>query len=161
MNDISLKKLVNIEHEVSEKVSLIKMNKDKPMRVVKKLVSFFPSLFFHCFVSVIDFFSYTLNLNLSIFGLPKDRYGSVMITSIGSLGFEEAFVPLFPMNRCGLCIAVGKPIHKPVVKNNNVVVKQVLSLCFTFDHRYFDGSHFAKPLRLLKKMFKYPDKYLN
>src|SRR5690349_6662883 len=45
-------------------------------------------------LDVISFLTYTLNLDLRRLGIPKDPFGSAMVTNVGSLGLEEAYVPL-------------------------------------------------------------------
>ena len=107
-----------------------------------------------------DFFMYTLNLNSSFLGLPEDQYGSFGITAVGSLGFEEAFVPLFPFSRLGIMLSVGKPFYSYEYDGTSHAKKKYVYVCFTIDHRYFDGAHFAKPLRLFKKILKTPKIYL-
>ncbi|MDC0036710.1 2-oxo acid dehydrogenase subunit E2 [bacterium] len=85
--------------------------------------------------------------------MPKDPYGSFGITAVGSLGFEEAFVPLFPFSRMPMMLALGKPY--PLLKLDETgkpVERTYVNLCFTMDHRYYDGADLAKPLRYLKKL---------
>ena len=84
---------------------------------------------------MLGFLSYSLNLDLSRFGVPKDALGSiwdlvlyyhwflipkmalgsVMITNVGSLGLEEAYVPLVPYSRVPLLLALGKVKDEAVV----------------------------------------------
>ena len=39
---------------------------------------------------------YTFNLDLSGLGMPRDAFGGVTITNVGSLGLDIAYVPLVP-----------------------------------------------------------------
>ena len=62
-----------------------------------------------------DLAHYTLNVSLSKFGIPDDRFGSVIISNIGVLGIENALIPLSPYSRCPLIVGIGRPRPMPVV----------------------------------------------
>ena len=73
-----------------------------------------------------------------------------MVTNIATFDLEVGFAPLFPMSRTPLVITVGKVRKKPVVEDEKVVPKPVLTLGITADHRYYDGYH----LGMLAKEFR-------
>ena len=66
-----------------------------------------PAWAMRALLNAISFLMYTLNLDLKFLGLPRDPFGSVMLTSIGSLGLEEAFAPLVPYSRVPIVLALG------------------------------------------------------
>jgi hypothetical protein len=107
-----------------------------------------------------SYFQYTLNLSLQGVGIPDDRFGSVIVSNFGPLGLENGFVPLSPYCRCPLMIGMGKPRPAPFVEGDTVVVRECITLTFTFDHRYADGAHGAQLMRLFQKMFLNPERYL-
>jgi pyruvate dehydrogenase E2 component (dihydrolipoamide acetyltransferase) len=82
-----------------------------------------------------------------------------MITNIGALGIENAFVPLSPYSRCPLLLAVGKPRMIPIVRDGQVVPASSVIITFTFDHRYVDGAHGSHLLRRFQKVFANPEAY--
>ena len=90
-------------------------------------------------VKFINWIQIDWNINLSIFGIPKDPFGSIMVTSIGTLGMEMVFVPLTHIGRTPAQIAVGKIYKKPVVIDDQIAIRSRLNLCCTFDHRFMDG----------------------
>jgi len=98
----------------------------------------------------------TLNLNLSILGVPSDAFGSVMITNIGSLGLDEAYPPLVPYSRVPMVLAMGAVTDTPVVEDGKVVPGKVMRLCASFDHRILDGAHAAKMVRVLREWIEHP-----
>ncbi|RAP31648.1 hypothetical protein DID78_00675 [Candidatus Marinamargulisbacteria bacterium SCGC AG-343-D04] len=160
IQDIDRLSLSEIEKKLKEKVLELRQNKNKEMKKSKFLIQLFPSLLTKPVIKVFDFFMYSLNIDFSKFGLSKDPYGSFIVTSIGSFGMEEAYVPLFPFSRCGMVVAVGKPSKQVQIKNGTVQEYDRVTLTFSLDHRLFDGAHFAKPLRLLKKIIEQPKTYL-
>lgn len=160
IDNIHEKSLESVAREVYEKSTELRQKKDSQMEFAKTTITLFPLRLMKIAVKCFNFLMYTLNLNLSFLGLPNDRYGSFGISSIGGLGMEEAYIPLFPFSRCGMMIAVGKPTLKPTIQDKEITVAETVIVTFTMDHRYYDGAHLAKPFRLLQKIIANPEKYL-
>jgi pyruvate/2-oxoglutarate dehydrogenase complex dihydrolipoamide acyltransferase (E2) component len=81
----------------------------------------------------------------------------VMVTNIGSLGIDMAFVPLVPYSRVPLIVALGAIGDRPVVVDGAVVVQKMITLSITIDHRVIDGVHASHMLRSLKTIFSNPE----
>jgi pyruvate/2-oxoglutarate dehydrogenase complex dihydrolipoamide acyltransferase (E2) component len=159
IKDTHIKSIQEIAQEINDEVSNVRNNQNKQHNQTKKIINLFPSWSYGCVIRIFDFLMNRLNLNLSWLNLPKDPFGSYGVTAIGSLGFEEAFVPLFPLARLTMIVAVGKPYKEWIFENNMPQERLMLNLCFSMDHRNLDGAHVAKPLRLLKKIIKNPENY--
>lgn len=151
------KSLSEIAALTKEKTLELRRNENKPMERARWITSLFPSSWMPYVVKCFDWVMYTLNLNCSWLGLPSDQYGSAMITAVSAMGIEECFVPLFPFSRCGFIMALGKPYTTLVKEDGEIKEKRHVVVTFTMDHRYFDGAHFAKPLRLLKRLIENPE----
>ena len=50
-------------------------------------------------LKITSFLSYTFNLDLRWAGIPRDPFGSAMVTNVGSIGLPTALVPLVPYSR--------------------------------------------------------------
>ena len=74
----------------------------------------------------------------------------------GSLGLEEAYVPLVPYSRVPLLIALGAVQDAPVVEDGEIVVGKTMRVFATFDHRVLDGAHASKMVRVLKEYMEHP-----
>src|SRR5262249_21267720 len=101
-----------------------------------------------------------LNIWTPLLGTPRDPFGSIMITNIGSLGLDMAFAPLVPYSRVPMLIALGAVREEPVVRGGQITVGKMIRLCSTFDHRVIDGVHAANMVRTAKAIFANPDKEL-
>ena len=122
----------------------------------KKIVGLLPGFLSKTLMNVYSFIVYTLNLNLGIFKSPKDAFGSVMLTAVGSLGISKAICPIAPYTRVPMVISFGKIEKKPAVMNDELVIKQLCTFGFTFDHRIMDGIHFADFLSCFKTYLTHP-----
>jgi len=139
----------------------LRLNRDRENLKVQQIVNPISTLLLKPLLRIQEFLQFTLNLCVPSLGMPRDRFGSAMITNIGALGIEHAFVPLSPYSRCPLLLAVGKPRMVPVVRDGQVVPANSVIVTFTFDHRYADGAHGSHLLRRFQKVFVNPLAYRN
>ncbi len=158
--DTHKKSIVEIVDEFSAKVDLVRARKDKSLEQSRGMFKTIPSFLLGTVLDVMSFVLYTLNIDMSRFGLPKDPFGSVMITNIGTLGLEEAYVPLVPYSKVPLLIALGALKDEVIAENGKPVVAKMLKVCASFDHRVLDGMHAAKMSKTLNRIFADPEKEL-
>jgi hypothetical protein len=104
----------------------------------------------------ITFLSYTFNLDLRRFGIPRDPFGAAVVSSLGSLGLENAFIPLVAYSRAPIVLAAGAICDEPVVEGGCVVPGKVMRLNATFDHRVIDGSHAAVLAEAIRQVIERP-----
>ncbi|MDF3128740.1 2-oxo acid dehydrogenase subunit E2 [Kiritimatiellaeota bacterium B1221] len=137
----------------------LRNNQDENNRILQKVVNPTPSLFMRPLLWMQEFIEYSLNISIPKLGLAKDRFGSAMITNIGALGIENAFIPLSPYSRCPFIIGIGKVRKAPMVDGDRVVAGEMVSITFTADHRHVDGAHVSHMIRRFKKIFADPEKF--
>ena len=154
------KTIGDITREMEERVRMIRGKTDPSYAKMKGLMGILPGWAVRHAIDAASFLMYALNLWSPLIGSPRDSFGSVMVTSIGSLGLDSAFVPLVPYSRVPLLLAVGAVREKPVVKNGKIEIAPVVKICATFDHRIIDGVHGSHMARTLKAVFENPDKEL-
>lgn len=158
VRSIDAKSLPDIAQELSNVVVTIRNGEDATFKKIKEIWNGIPTFMARWVLNVIGFVSYTLNINIKGSNIPKDCFGSMMITNIGSLGFSSAFVPIGPYTRIPLILALGKAELRPVCREDgSIVAEQQVSLCFTFDHRVMDGAQGAKMSYAIKKYMMNPE----
>ncbi|MBT5092707.1 MAG: hypothetical protein HOM21_00595, partial [Halobacteriovoraceae bacterium] len=149
-----------IAKKLKEKASNIRTGKDAEMKKNMDVFKILPWWFVRFYLDIASFLMYGLNLNLSFLGIPKDPFGSVMITNIGSLGIDVAWAPLCPYTRVPLLLTVGATGDKVVAIDGKAEVRRILPISITFDHRLIDGIHASHMAAEFKKCFAEPEKYL-
>jgi pyruvate/2-oxoglutarate dehydrogenase complex dihydrolipoamide acyltransferase (E2) component len=118
----------------------------------KKSLSLVPGALSKWALNISSFLAYTLNFWSPILPMPRDAFGSMMISNIGSLGGEQAFIPLAPYTRIPLAVSIGTVRDAPWVEDGEVVVAKICTLCFTFDHRLMDGVQGAALLGAVSRL---------
>ena len=56
---------------------------------------------------------YDAGWDLSRFGVPRDAFGSAMVTNVGIFGLPHAFAPLVPFSRVPIVVMATKPAGSP------------------------------------------------
>ncbi|NOX62548.1 MAG: 2-oxo acid dehydrogenase subunit E2 [Chloroflexi bacterium] len=82
------------------------------------------------------------------------RGGTFTITSLGSFDVD-AFTPVINLPEAAI-LGVGRIAAKPVVRNGEIVARDMLTLSLVFDHRLVDGAPAARFLRALKEYIEEP-----
>lgn len=154
--DVEGKSLVEICDEFEQKVQAVRARKDPALEKTRKTFLGIPHFMLNAFLKMLSFFSYTLNLDLRRFGVPQDPFGSIMITNIGTLGLDIAYVPLVPYSRVPILLATGAVKDKPVVDDGKIVPGKIMALNATFDHRIIDGFHASVMARVLRAWLERP-----
>jgi pyruvate dehydrogenase E2 component (dihydrolipoamide acetyltransferase) len=86
---------------------------------------------------------------------PEEYTGATFsISNLGMFGIDEFTAVINPPE--GAILAIGAMTPKPVVRNNQVVVKQMMRVTMSCDHRVIDGATGAKFLQTFKKILENP-----
>ena len=89
-------------------------------------------------------------------GQPAFPFGSAVITSVGMLGVDEAFVPPTPFLRVPLYVGIGKIQDMVFAEGGEPVVRPGMTLTATLDHRFVDGFQAATLSAEVRKYFAEP-----
>jgi pyruvate/2-oxoglutarate dehydrogenase complex dihydrolipoamide acyltransferase (E2) component len=157
VRNIDQKDIVEIADDMQKKVKRIRDTGDIDYKEMKKTMKRTPPWLGGYLLTFSSWLMYTLNLWTKLLGVPKDPFGSIMVTSLGSIGLDRAFVPLVPYARIPCLVAIGALRDGILVIDGQIVVKPVISLCVTFDHRVIDGMHASHMAKTLKKIFAHPE----
>lgn len=157
IHDPERKSLGAICDELDHLFAEVRADRDPALSRVRRMFERLPQRAIPWVLELTAFASYTLNLDLGWAGVPRDAFGSVMITNIGSLGLEEAYVPLVPYSRVPLLLALGAIRETPVARDGRVAIERTMKLCATFDHRVLDGAHAAAMAETLRAWIEDPE----
>ena len=84
----------------------------------------------------------------------KMENGTFTITNLGMYGIEH-FTPIINQPEVAI-LGVNAMIDTPVVRNGEVVVRPIMNLSLTADHRVVDGSVAAEFLQRVRELLENP-----
>ncbi|MDP1829369.1 MAG: 2-oxo acid dehydrogenase subunit E2 [Archangium sp.] len=117
----------------------IREGKDPAFEKSRSLFKALPFFLLRPLLWLVDVLTNELHLHLPSQGMPRDPFGSAVITNVGMFGIDTAFAPFVPLGRCPMLLLITEVKDRPWVEEGKLVVKPVLRLCATFDHRIIDG----------------------
>jgi pyruvate dehydrogenase E2 component (dihydrolipoamide acetyltransferase) len=86
---------------------------------------------------------------------PEEYTGATFsISNLGMFGIDEFTAVINPPE--GAILAVGAMTPKPVVRDNEIVIRQIMRVTMSCDHRVIDGATGAKFLQTFKKILENP-----
>ena len=85
--------------------------------------------------------------------LPDAVLGGTFTVSV--LGIVDGFTPILNAGQSAI-LGVGRSVQKPVVRRNEVVVREMLTLSLTVDHQTIDGAVAAAFMRRLQQAIERP-----
>lgn len=80
--------------------------------------------------------------------------GTFTVSNLGMYGIES-FTAIINKPEAGI-LAVGKMEKKPVVADDEIVIRPMMQLSLTYDHRILDGAPAALFLRRIKELLEAP-----
>jgi pyruvate dehydrogenase E2 component (dihydrolipoamide acetyltransferase) len=101
----------------------------------------------------------TIHWGISVpgIGLDSNSFGSFMVSNIGTVGLDTGFASLLPSSNISFVYVLGTVNKKPVVVNDEIVIRRVMLMASTLDHRVVDGSHGGSLFRFIKQVAKNPE----
>ncbi len=152
--------LAQLAAALGEAAQKIRKDEDPKFKQSKSMLRALPWWFLRSFLGVASWLTNELNFDLSGSGMPADPFGAAMVTSLGMHGVDEAYAPLTPVARCLMIALVPAVREKPVVEEGQIVIRPILKLCATFDHRIIDGFSAATLCREIRALFAAPEQLL-
>jgi pyruvate dehydrogenase E2 component (dihydrolipoamide acetyltransferase) len=80
--------------------------------------------------------------------------GTFTITNLGTYEID-AFTPIINPPECAI-LGIGRIIQKPVAYEGQIVLRNMVNLSLSFDHRLVDGAPAAKFLQRIKQYLEQP-----
>ena len=125
---------------------------DKTARTLTRL----PGILFRTTVRLLEFLDYHGWLPQALLDVSP-FHGSMIITSMGSLGIPPIYHHLYNFGNLPVFISYGLKYHKNVMNANGVVERRtMIDVKVVTDERICDGFYFASALKLIRKFVASP-----
>jgi pyruvate dehydrogenase E2 component (dihydrolipoamide acetyltransferase) len=156
LRDVPALSLPDVADTFTRELTRLRQGQREDVARVVRRMQHLPAFMIRPFFRLMEFIQYTLNWAPASLRIPQDRLGSAVVTDIGALGLQNAFVPLPAFARCPLVLCIGKPHEAPRVEHGQLIVAPQATLTFTMDHRYIDGAQSARGIKRFQQVFEAP-----
>lgn len=152
------KRLEDLAREFGAAAAELRAGKDKEFKKSNNLARLLPTWLIRPLLTFIGWFTGSLGLSLPGAGLEAFPFGACVITSVGMLGLDEGFVPPTPFARVPTYVLLGAIRDQPVVEEGQVVIRPMLTITATIDHRFMDGFQGGVLARKVREIFADPSR---
>ena len=149
--------LTGIAEELQRRASVLKSGHDTAIGPLKAALRALPGSIARLGLAAVTLLQYGLNLDLTRVGVPRDTFGGAIISSMGMFGIKYGFAPLVPAMRLSCLIGIGRAEARAVVVDGNIVVRTILPLTATLDHRIIDGYQAGRFAATLQQFLADPE----
>lgn len=153
------KPVVEIARELAERATRIRNDDDPEFGKTKRMLDRTPLWLLARSIRLSAWLTSDRDLDLKKYGLPRQAFGSVIVSSVGMFGISHAYAPLAQYYRIPFLILVGAVEEKPAVVDGQVVARPILNISATMDHRYLDGFHAARLAKSAREYLENPRKF--
>ena len=131
------------------------------MKPSLKFINYLPTFVTKLILETRNFIVNNLGISIKSIGYDKYPYGSIIITNVGSFGYDTILAPIPPGSGVPIAITIGSITKKPEVIGNKIQIREVVAISITIDHRYTDASRAIRAFKKFQAYINYPDKYLD
>lgn len=156
ISHVDEKSVAEIARDLRERAGRLRTSEDADWERSKGLIRLLPPFLLRPVVHLVGWLTGALGIQARSVGLERYPFGSAIVTSVGMLGLDDAFVPPTPFARVPLYVLIGAVKERPVVRSGEVVVRPMITLTATLDHRYVDGFQAATIAREFQRVFEDP-----
>ena len=151
------RKVSDIAEEVRKKAEKSRGGKEIKTAKNKYMLNRIPWPFRRPVFRLLKWITIDMGVEIKALGLSAHSFGSFIISDIGGFGLNTGMTSLMPAAKIPCVIVLGKIEEKPVVRNGEIVIRTILPLTGTFDHRIVDGMQIGKLARGIKRNFRKPE----
>jgi pyruvate/2-oxoglutarate dehydrogenase complex dihydrolipoamide acyltransferase (E2) component len=153
------KSAVDIASELTSRCATIGAGEDYGFGRTKRMLAVVPAPLLRPAIRLGAWLTSDCNMDLPRLGLPRQAFGSAMITSVGMWAVSSAYSPLAAYYRVPVLVLVGSVEARPAVRGGLVVVRPMVTLTATFDHRYVDGLQAAQFAAAVREYCAHPSAF--
>ena len=157
IRDAHARTVTSIAEEISGKAQRARAGNESKAAQNKYLLNRIPWPFRRPVFRLLKWITVDMGLEIKALGLSADSFGSFVVSDIGSHGLATGLTALMPAAKVPAVIVLGKIEEKPVVRDGEIVIRTILPLTGTFDHRIVDGAQIGKLARGIKRNFRKPE----
>lgn len=157
IEDAGEKSIYDINSIMQAKVDKYRQRIESGAVTNKNLLAVIPWPFRRMFFLLLKFITVTLGLKISPLKLDPGSFGSVLISNIGTHGLQYGMAAILPVSNLPVVVLMGRVEKKPVARDDKVVIRDILPLSCTLDHRVCDGPMGGRLAMAVQRYLEEPE----
>lgn len=157
VKDADKKTMLDIAEELRARADQLRAKNDAEFKKQVALLRWMPGIFVKPILNFVGWLTGVWGVNIPSLGLNAYPFGSVVITNVGVFDLDEGFAPHVPFSHIPIFVTMGRMRDEAVVEDGEVVVRKVLTLAATIDHRFMDGAQGASLATTVRRYFDEPE----
>jgi len=149
--------IAELSKEIGDKIAQSRKGNENDTMQSKSMLSSIPWPFRSWIFKLYRAITISGGISLPGIGLSANSFGSYVVSNIGSVGLDTGYGSLLPSSNVSFVMILGSVIKKPVVINDQIVIRKIMAISATLDHRVVDGSHGGRMFRAIKHLIKNPE----
>lgn len=156
IRDVDRRPVAEIAAELRGRADRLRGGRDPDWERNQQVVRTLPTWLLRPVLWVVGWLGGALGLEIPALGVRPFPFGSAIVTSVGMLGLDEAYVPPTPFARVPLYVLVGAVRERPAVVDGQVAVRPQVTITATLDHRFLDGYQAGALARAFRRVLTDP-----
>lgn len=148
--------LTQLAEVLSDGINKSRSGDENSTMLMKSKIARIPWPFRGWVFSIIKTLTIKWGISLPAIGLTANNFGSFVVTNIGSIGLDSGYPSLFPASNVAFVFVMGGVDKKPIVIDNKVVIRRMITLSSAMDHRLVDAIHGGKLFKYIKQIVRDP-----
>jgi len=154
--EMDKKTTVEIAQELAAGAERLRQGKDANFEKPKGMIKILPTWIIRPLLWLTGYITGAMGIDAKVLGLEKFPFGAAIITSVGMFGLDEGYAPPTPFARVPVYITIPEVKKRPVVVNDQIVIRPILDVTATIDHRFLDGHRGAILAKTLRNLLENP-----
>ena len=154
IEDAHARTVTSIAGEIRDKARIARSGVESRAAQNKYLLNRIPWPLRRPVFLILKWITVDMGIEIKALGLSAHSFGSFVVSDIGSHGLQTGMTGLMPAAKVPAVIVLGRIEDKPVVRKGEIVIRTMLPLTGTFDHRIVDGAQIGKLARGIRRNFR-------
>jgi pyruvate/2-oxoglutarate dehydrogenase complex dihydrolipoamide acyltransferase (E2) component len=154
--DIDKKTIVEVAKELAQGAERLRQGKDENFEKPKTMIKMLPTWLIRPLLWLTGYITGAVGIDVKALGLEKFPFGAAIVTSVGMFGLDEGYAPPTPFARVPIYLTIPEIKKRPVVINDQIVIRPMLDLTATIDHRFLDGHRGAMVAKVMRNLLQNP-----
>ncbi|MBM66188.1 MAG: 2-oxo acid dehydrogenase [Myxococcales bacterium] len=150
------KTVVEITKQLDAEAQRLRAGKDDQFNKSKGLLRLLPTWILRPIIHLTGKIASGYGWNIPALGIEAFPFGSAVLTSVGMFGIEVGYAPPTPWAHVPVYAAICAIRDEPVAVDGQVVIRPMLTLTATLDHRFIDGMDAAKFAKTIRRVLEKP-----